>query len=388
MRLTKTDIGRLKPGPRRILWDSDLKGFGVRITEGAVAYVVDFNVAGRTRRRVSLGGVNLQPLEKARAKAAGILLAARTGIDATVIDTAGRVTFRDIWERLKIEVDANKLAPATRISYDQRIKPILERLGDRAIQDINVADVESCVYSLNGDRNRSYAVSLIRKTINYAKKAMVLPDSHRNPARDVKVKKPVKRNRALGIDTLIAFGKALAEMESERKLSPWLANLFRLALVCGLRPGEARTLKWANIDLARREMTVVGKAGARPIWLADESIAVLKATPRVEGCEYVFAGRRFGQPIKSLHKMLRTVQDRAGIDHFPPYAFRHTAATGTLTRGVDLAAVQALLGHADIATTAGYLHTDEGRRRNAAEQAGAAGRVVLPFGKRGGRRVS
>jgi integrase len=133
-------------------------------------------------------------------------------------------------------------------------------------------------------------------------------------------------------------------------------------------------------------MTVRGKTGRRQIWLADEALQVLKATPRVEGCEYVFPGRRFGQPIVELHKALRSVQARAGIKAFAPYAFRHSSATGALTRGVDLAAVQALLGHANVATTAGYLHSDEARRKAAAEQAAAFGSVVVPL-KRGGRPV-
>ena len=79
------------------------------------------------------------------------------------------------------------------------------------------------------------------------------------------------------------------------------------------------------------------------------------------------------------------MQDRAGIERFPPYAFRHTAATGALGRGVDLAAVQALLGHASITTTSLYLHSDAARRKAAAEQAAAVGAVVMPLKREGGR---
>ena len=386
MRITKSEINRLKPGATRLIWDDDLKGFGVRVTAGTVAYFVDFYI-GKKRRRVSLGSVHLMALEKVRDKAAGILLAARSGVDATAVADAGdRATFRTVWEKLATEVDANKLAEATRISYAKRMVPVLAKLGDRPVADITVAEVEAFVYSLNGDRNRSFAVSLIRKAINFAKKARILPDSHRNPASDVKTKKPAKRNKALDLATLTAFGKTLADMEAENAVSPWLANLFRLALLCGLRPGEVRTLTWDRVDLEKREMRVVGKAGDRPIYLADEAVAVLKATPKVEGCPFVFVGRRFGQPILAVHKMLTKVQDRAKVARFPPYSFRHTAATGALGRGVDLAAVQALLGHASITTTSIYLHTDEARRKAAAEQAAAVGRVVVPL-KRGGSSV-
>jgi integrase len=385
MRLTKTEIARLRPGPRRFVWDSDLKGFGVRVTEGAVSYVVDFTISGR-RRRVSLGGVGLMVLEKARSTAAGILLSARTGVDATAVNSAGRATFKEIWNRLRTEVDEKTLAPATLASYSERIKPVLAKLGDRAVEDVSVADVKSVVYSLNGDRNRSYAVALIKKTFSYAKQLRVLPDSYRNPATDVATKRSAKRNQALSAETLQRFGAALGQMETEGKVSPWLANLFRLALICGLRPGEVRTIVWGNVKFSKREMNVVGKTGQRQIWLSDEALTILRSTPRVEGCAFVFPGRRFGEPIVAIHKALHAVQKRAGVESFAPYAFRHTAATGALTRGVDLVAVQALLGHANVATTALYLHSDEARRRSAAEQAGAVGRAVVPL-TRGGRRV-
>jgi integrase len=383
--LTKTEINRLRPGERRFIWDTDLKGFGVRVTEGAVSYVVDFRVDGK-RRRVSLGGVGLMSLEQARRAAAAVLLAARSGTDATVRDQKAPTTFGEVWHRLQVEVDEKILAPATIASYRERIKPVLAALGKRDISAITVAELKSLVYGLNGDRNRSYAVALIKKTFNHAKQLRILPDAYRNPAIDVPTKRGPKRNQALDLETLQKFGAALAEMETAGSVSPWLANLFRLALLCGLRPGEARTIEWADVDLAGRRMTVNGKTGRRPIWLAEEALEVLKTTPRVEGCKYVFPGRRFGQPIVALHKALRSVQARAGIESFAPYAFRHSAATGALTRGVDLAAVQALLGHANVATTAGYLHSDDARRKDAAEQAGAFGSVVVPL-KRGGRPV-
>ena len=52
---------------------------------------------------------------------------------------------------------------------------------------------------------------------------------------------------------------------------------------------------------------------------------------------------------------------------------RHTAATGWVRAGTDLDVVQALLGHASLASTTVYLHArDEDKRR--AVEAVAAGR--------------
>jgi integrase len=226
-----------------------------------------------------------------------------------------RPTFRAIWDRMLDEVDRPRLSPATIEDYEDRAsRLILPRIGSKSIADVSEADVDRIVASITGDRNRAYAVALIRKTINFAMRDRRLSADHRNPALGAKMKKKKSTiARALEVDEISRFGATLAKMEGESRISPWLANLFRLALICGLRPGEVRTLKWSAVNIPRGTMTVTGKTGAREIFLTDAAVDVLKATPRVQGCEYVFAGRRFGEPLKGLHKMLRLVQDEAKV---------------------------------------------------------------------------
>lgn len=136
-------------------------------------------------------------------------------------------------------------------------------------------------------------------------------------------------------------------------------------------------MTWARVNIPRRKAVVIGKTGEREIDLTDAAVGILSATPRVHGCEYIFAGRKHGRPLVAIHKVLKTVQERAGIERFRPYDLRHSAATGALASGADVRAVQALLGHADLQTTAGYLHSTEKRRKDAAEHAAAFGRAVL-----------
>ena len=378
MKLNQRTLSAIKPGVRRIVWDSGMPGFGVRVTEGATTYVVDFTIGNR-RRRVSLGRTDLIKCQTARDRAGEIIVAARKGLDLTLDHRHGPSTFAEVWHEM-IELDRLQRSPATVTDYEDRAnRLILPTLGRRLIGDVTPADVEKVVASTTGERNKAYVVALIRKAVNFARdKKHYLPETHRNPAAGLRPRAQRPRiARALDADDISRFGAALATMEQRGEVSPWLANLFRLSLVCGLRPGEVRTLTWARVNLPRKKMTVVGKSGEREIHLTEAALQILEATPRVQGCDYIFAGRRYGQPIAAVHKTLAKVQVRAGTERFRPYDFRHTAATGALASGADLAAVQALLGHTDLRTTQGYLHASDERRKAAAERASAFGRGVL-----------
>lgn len=70
MSLTEKRIRDLRPGPTTaILWDGEIKGFGVRMTPaGAKAYVLDYRI-GQRQRRATLGRCSDMALRTAREKA-------------------------------------------------------------------------------------------------------------------------------------------------------------------------------------------------------------------------------------------------------------------------------------------------------------------------------
>ena len=242
MRLTQRAVDAIKPGERRVVGDDATPGLAIRVTEGAAAYVVNFNVHGK-QRRVVIGATHLVQLAHARERAREIVVAARGGEDLTVNPRRGMPTFEQLWRRMIDDVDKPKLSPETIEDYETRARRlILPKLGAKLIGDITTADVDKVVAAAKGQRNRAYVLTLIKKTINFAKRDRILSDAHRNPAADVAVKKPPKRGRAIEPGDIAKFGRALAEMEAEGGVSPWLANLLRLSLLCGLRPGEVRTL--------------------------------------------------------------------------------------------------------------------------------------------------
>jgi integrase len=380
--LNQRTVDAIKPGKRRIVWSDRLPRFGVSINQKSCAYVVDFGTGPR-RRRVRIGPTTQIRFSEAVERAQEILAGGRRGEDLTVNPRQDVPTFGQVWREMIDEVDRPRLSERTITDYEDRAaRLIMPRLGRRLIADVTPGDVDKVVAATKGARNRAYVATLVTKAINYAIRNRILPANHHNPAEGVRIKKPVRnagKARALELADIAAFGKALAELEAEGRVSPWPANLLRLSLVCALRPGEARTLRWDHVDIARRTMTVVGKTGPRVVHLTDVAVAILDATPRVEGCLYVFAGRRHGHPIAAINGSINLVRKRAGLPNLRAHDLRHSAASHALAAGADVRSVQALLGHADLATTSIYLHTTEERRRAAAEHVSTSfGRTLVP----------
>jgi integrase/recombinase XerD len=134
----------------------------------------------------------------------------------------------------------------------------------------------------------------------------------------------------------------------------------------GLRVSELCALKDADVDRRRGFVSVLGKGQKRRLVpLGEVALADLEAylgDPRP-----AFRGRggrtlflsSWGRPLsrQGFWKLVLRYARRVGITTpISPHKLRHSFATHLLERGADLRSVQAMLGHANIATTEIYTH--------------------------------
>jgi integrase/recombinase XerD len=153
----------------------------------------------------------------------------------------------------------------------------------------------------------------------------------------------------------------------------------------GLRVSELCGVKLSDVNLSLGYLRVTGKGGkTRMIPLGQKAQEAIReyqgrARGRLLGSRpspYLFVTAR-GGPLtrQGFWKRLGLYRLRAGIDaKLSPHVLRHSFATHLLEGGADLRSIQAMLGHADIATTEIYTHVVRPRLREIVDRHHPRGR--------------
>jgi integrase/recombinase XerC len=156
----------------------------------------------------------------------------------------------------------------------------------------------------------------------------------------------VGRGRPRGGGRLVRQPQRLPESVDPDDVAAFLSDLgthrdraMVLAMVLGgLRAGEVRSLRLADIDMGLRRVRVVGKGNRERIVPVDavffaECVAYLREE-RPEGCAIaecfvVLRGPTRGQPLTEagLRKIFRVHRDRSGATRVRPHRLRHTYGT-------------------------------------------------------------
>jgi site-specific recombinase XerD len=151
--------------------------------------------------------------------------------------------------------------------------------------------------------------------------------------------------------------------------------ILQLLFSTGLRVSELCNLATDDVDLTRDEFSVRGKGDkVRVVFLSpaakDALSAYLKARKDMSDALFVQYGKG-AERVKdqrlsprAVQRLIKAYAIKAGITRkVTPHVIRHSFATDLLSNGADLRSVQALLGHAHIATTQVYTHVTDAHLR-------------------------
>lgn len=155
--------------------------------------------------------------------------------------------------------------------------------------------------------------------------------------------------------------------------------ILELLFSTGLRVSELCSLK-NDLDIKMDEFSIRGKGGkVRVVFLSDEAKKAIKdyLDLRKDMSDALFV------PVSNDWKKTKENKIEKGLDHrtierivkryatlagitkkVTPHVIRHCFATDLLSNGADLRSVQAMLGHANIATTQIYTHVTDKHLRD------------------------
>jgi integrase len=372
-KLTLRTIEASKPAAVRFtIWDSEVRGFGLRMTpKGERTYVVRYRARGRLRwYTIGRHGSPWTP-DEARRDALRVLGRVAEGDDPAASKQADRdsESLSEFAMRYIDEQARTKNKPRTVTDY----KDLLERL---IIPNLGAIKVTNLVRSdvarwHHGQRDRpisaNRALAFLSKLMNTAEKLGLRPDGS-NPCRHVDRFPERSRERFLSHDEFEHLGSALFALEGEGKILASAGAAIRLLVLTGCRLSEILGLRWEHVDFDHACLRLPdSKTGAKIVSLGAPALAILTAIPKLES-GWVIPGWKLGAPLVNLHVPWAKVRKRAGIADVRLHDLRHSFAAVGASAGLGLPIIGRLLGHTQAATTQRYAHVSTDPVKRAADR--------------------
>lgn len=397
-RLTKRTVESVQASESdAYIWDTELTGFGVKVTPaGKRVYLVQYRFGGRKgrTRRVTIGPHGHLTTEQARQEAKRILGEVAIGTDVAELKSEARsdLTVAELCDLYLAEGCALK-RPSTvttdRRNIERHIKPLLGRLK---VAQVKRADVErfqrdvasgkSAVDERTGPRGRARvtggkgtaarSVAVLGAIFTFAVARELRPD---NPVRGVKLFKGERKERFLSAAELARLGDALVAAEQGGTTSPYAIAAIRLLLLTGARKSEILTLRWEHVDFERKWLRLPqSKTGAKVIPLGSPPLELLADLPRQDGNPYVICGDKPGQHFVGLTKAWERIRERAELGGLRIHDLRHSFASVAVAGGDSLYLIGKVLGHKQARTTEIYAHLADDPLRAVADR--TAGQIA------------
>jgi integrase len=379
-KLTKRVVEALQPGNKDIIcWDSELPGFGVKVTpRGRRVYFLYYRTTTGRERRPTIGRHGQVTCEEARRIAGDWHAAVRGGGDPGGERRADRASesFAEFADRYMTDYAIGKKKSSTLATDGFNLKNhLLPALGQLKVGEISRADVvrlHQRMKATPGGANRT--LYLLSHMLNVAERWGLRPDGS-NPCRHVEKFNLRKRERFLSEAELGRLAAVLTDAEETDTELPSAIAAIRLLLFTGARLSEILSLRWEYADLEAQCLRLPdSKTGAKTVYLPPPALEVLAALERREDNPYVIPGAKPGAHLVNLQKPWRRIRKAAGLEDVRIHDLRHSFASMAVAGGLSLPVIGALLGHSQPATTARYAHLADDPLRQAANIAG--GRIA------------
>lgn len=358
--LTNTAVKAAMPG--ETLWDVDVPGLHLRVTESKKSFYLYFRTKLRDERRPKLGDARILSLAQARENARAMLAEVAAGKDPIADRTAAiaEPTMDDLWTECakkhwnkgrQWDKDADRL-------YHRNVAPKLGRLRVRAITYDDVDGVAKALVKTPTESRNTTAV--LSKMLNLAERW-----KHRavntNPCTLLE-RPPARKRRRFATRAEIGIIGPLLEAEAARAatlkhrhvaadVTSSVAFLYIL-MFSGARPSEIERATPQQLERVTVDGTACGilrlpegKTGHRDVFLPAQAMHHIDKLPK---------GTRTLLNRKMPRRVWGRVRKKAGCADLWARDWRRTFATVGMSNGLTAGAVGELLGQKSAQTTKIY----------------------------------
>jgi integrase len=292
---------------------------------------------------------------------------------------------------------------STKVSYREAFRPVRERLGNRKLQSVTKADIENLVdWMLTSGRKRGGTPGTglgprsVRLTLGRLKAAFEMAVDEGRLVRNVVklVTPPEYKPKERDIWSKAEVRKFLRTAAATRLHAAWRLSLY------GLRRGEVLGLRWSDIDLKAKTLTVnqarvlvdykvrveepKSHNGKRTLPLDDDLVAALVELRKRQARESEYAGAAYGAALadldwytegdkyvvvdelgtplhpESYSGEFARVLKRAGLPKIRLHDSRHTTLSLLEKAGVPISIISKWAGHYDSSfTMKTYVHASD-----------------------------
>lgn len=370
-------------------WDSELKGFGLRIlSSGVRTYFIQYRGAdGRTRRHV-LGRHGVVTAEEARRLAIQKLGDIARGKDPSSERKAARAAMTvaelcDLYVAERLATRKPSSVASAKSDIENHVKPLL---GAEKAAAITAEDVDRLLLAIaagktakqsktrkrglsrvrGGKGAANAAVTTLCAALSFGVRRGVRLD---NPALGVRKFPEKKLERFLSPSELARLGQGLAAAEALGVESPYAIAALRLLILTGCRKSEILTLKRSWVDAENLCLRLPdSKTGTKVVHVGAAALEVIQRVPEVAGNPYLLPGRKGAGHLVDLQATWERIRSAAGLSDVRLHDLRHAFASLGARGGDSLLVIGSLLGHRSAKTTHRYTHLADYPLKDAADR--------------------
>ncbi|WP_421876550.1 tyrosine-type recombinase/integrase [Pacificispira sp.] len=368
-----------------IYWDADLPAFGVKVTpKGNKSFVYAYRGTNGQSKRMKLGDHPGMDLEAARTKVYEFKSARVEGIDPAAVRNQRKdsMTLRELymaWVTEKLEGQSKPLI-VKQITYqfDHYVSDYAEykavdfKRSDMLQLRRDMADTPGAFNAMKG---------YIATAYNYAIDSGYLPEDYVKPTRRVKEYPAGSHKRDITPEQLRTLGEVTLDWVQRRQENPMFLLGILFIAVTGARHGEARTLRWDQIDeeaglIRWTDHKTAKKTGTKTTALTDPVRFIIQQVRNVHQQEnldtdYLFVQLKYtgmyrDVPAATFSNVWKKLRVAVGLEDYKLHSLRSTWIN-VGSELLDLDTVSKAINHAKTETTRKHYQVFRDERRTDAQ---------------------